>query len=74
MVNYRYDTLTLTASSYNTKISIDLPMDSNGFEVFAAFKALMVGLTFTEKSFDNAVMQYFCEQGLDKDGDCYGNT
>ena len=43
-------------------------MDSNNTEVFDAFKALMIGLTFSEQSFDNAVTQYFYEQGLDKDG------
>jgi hypothetical protein len=68
MVNYKYDKLTLTASSYNRKLSIELPVDSNNTEVFDAFKALMVGLTFSEKSFDNAVTQYFYEQELDKDG------
>jgi hypothetical protein len=68
MIQYKYDKLTLTASSYNRKLSIELPVDSNGNEVFDAFKALMIGLTFSEKTFDNVVTQYFYEQGLDKDG------
>lgn len=68
MIRYEYDKLTFTASSYNRKLTIELPMDSNNTEVFEAFKALMVGLTFSEQSFDNAVTQYFYEQGLDKDG------
>ena len=52
MIQYRYDKLTLTASSYNNrKLSIELPMDSNNTEVFDVFKALT---------------QYFYEQGLDK--------
>ena len=74
MIRYEYNKLTLTASSYNRKLSIELPVDSNNTEVFDAFKALMVGLTFSEQSFDNAVTQYFYEQGLDKDGDRYGNS
>jgi hypothetical protein len=74
MIQYKFDTLTLTASSYNTKISIELPMDSNGLDVFAAFKALMVGLTFSESAFDNAVVQYFFDQDLDKGGPLYGNS
>jgi len=74
MIRYEYNKLTLTASSYNRKLSIELPSDSNNTEVFDAFKALMVGLTFSEQSFDNAVTQYFYEQGLDKDGDRYGNS
>jgi hypothetical protein len=68
MQQYKYDKLTLTASSYNRKLSIELPVDSDGHEVFDAFKALMVGMTFAEKTFDHAVTQYFYEQGLDKDG------
>lgn len=68
MIRYEYNKLTLTASSYNRKLTIELPMDSNNTEVFEAFKALMVGLTFSEQSFDNAVTQYFYEHGLDKDG------
>ena len=67
MMQYEYDKLTLTASSYNRKLTIELPMDSNGHEVFEAFKALMVGLTFSEKTFNNVVTQYFYEHGLDKD-------
>jgi len=68
MTHYKYDTLTLIASNYNRKLSIELPMDSNSHEVFEAFKALMVGLTFSEQLFDDAVAQYFYEQELDKDG------
>jgi hypothetical protein len=68
MTHYKYDALTLTASNYNRKLSIELPMDSDSHELFDAFKALMVGLTFCEKTFDVAVTQYFYEHGLDKDG------
>jgi hypothetical protein len=68
MMHYKYDKLTLTASSYNRKLSIELPVDSDNTEVFDAFKALMVGLTFSEQSFDNAVRQYFYAQGLEEDG------
>jgi|APGre2960657404_1045060.scaffolds.fasta_scaffold09988_5 hypothetical protein len=68
MPHYKYDTLTLTASNYNRKLSIELPMDSDSHELFDAFKALMVGLKFCENTFDTAVTQYFYEHGLDKDG------
>jgi hypothetical protein len=75
MIHYKYDKLTLTASSYNRKLSIELPSDSNNTEVFDAFKALMIGLTFCEQSFNNAVTQYFYEQGLDKKmSEFYGNS
>lgn len=66
-MQYKYDRLTFTASSYNRKLSIELPMDSDVHEVFDAFKGLMIGMTFGEKTFDSAVTQYFYEHGLDKD-------
>ena len=62
-----YTRMTLTASSYNTKVSVQLPMDSDAHEVFAAFKTLMVGLTFSPQSFDDAVLNYVYENGLDKE-------
>ena len=62
--DYEYNKLTLTASNYNTKISIELSMDSDANVVFEAFKTLMVGLTFLPESFDNAVLNYVDEHGL----------
>ena len=64
MNNYEYTRITLTASSYNTKVSVQLPMDSDANEVFAAFKTLMVGLTFSPQAFDDAVLRYVDEYGL----------
>lgn len=65
-MNYEYKNLTLTASSYNKKITLELPMDSNADEVFEAFKALMVGLTFLPEAFDNSVINYYNEYELGK--------
>jgi hypothetical protein len=64
-----YNVTTITATSYDRKVSVELPLDSNAFEVFEAFKTIMVGMTFSPKSFDDAVVAYFYEYGLDKDGD-----
>ena len=55
----KYTELTLTASAYNRKVSVELPKDCDANTVFEAFKTLMVGLTFTEKAFDDAVATYF---------------
>jgi len=63
----KYKELTLTASAYNQKVNVELPNDSNANTVFEAFKTLMVGLTFSEKAFDDAVVNYFYEHELDKD-------
>ena len=64
---YKFNELTLTASSYNRKISVEIPMDSTSNEVFEAFKTLMVGLTFHEDAFNDAVVNYFYENELNKD-------
>ena len=66
-MKYKYDNLTLTASVYNRKLALELPMDSNADEVFEAFKALMVGMTFSEKTFNDTVVRYFYEQELNND-------
>jgi len=65
----KYDVTTFTVTSYDRKVSIEIPLDSNAFEVFDAFKTIMVGMTFSEKNFDDAVVGYFYEHGLDKDAD-----
>jgi len=63
----KYDVTTFTVTSYDRKVSIEIPLDSNAFEVFEAFKTLMVGMTFTEKMFDDAVVGYYFEHELGKD-------
>ena len=63
----KYKELTVTASAYNRKVSVELPIDCDANTVFEAFKTLMVGLTFTERAFDDAVVNYFYERELDKD-------
>jgi len=62
----KYTELTLTASAYNRKVSVELPKDCEANTVFEAFKTLMVGLTFTERMFDDAVATYFYEHELDR--------
>ena len=62
----KYTELTLTASAYNRKVNVELPKDSDANTVFEAFKTLMVGLTFSEHMFDDAVINYFYEHELDK--------
>lgn len=65
--NHEYDKTVLTASSYNNKVTIEIPLESTADEVFIAFKTLMVGLTFLPKAFDDAVVKYYHEYGLDRD-------
>jgi len=67
MYTEKYKEMTLSASSYDRKISIEIPLDSDANEVFRTFKALMVGLTFADKAFDDAVVTYFYENELDKE-------
>lgn len=69
MFKNKYLETTLMASSYNTKVTIEIPLDASAFDYFQAFKTLMIGMTFSEKNFDDAVVGYFYEHGLDKDAD-----
>lgn len=66
-MGYKYDVTTLSATSYNRKVSVEIPLDADAFEVLEACKALMVGMTFHPESFDKAIVQYYYEYGLDKD-------
>ena len=43
MYTQKYKELTISATSYNRKVSIELPCDSELSEVVDAFEALMVG-------------------------------
>lgn len=67
-MNYEYKNLTLTASSYNKKTTLEIPMDSNANEVFEAFKTLMIGLQYPLQAFDNAVISYYEEYDLARAG------
>jgi hypothetical protein len=58
---YKFKELTLTASSYNTKITIEIPSDSSANEYFEAFRTLMIGMGFLPQSFDNAVEAHYTE-------------
>lgn len=61
MNKYKYDCMTLTASSYNNKITVELSRESTADEVFEAFKTLMLGLTFHKDAFDDQVARYYEE-------------
>lgn len=54
----KYEELTLTATNYNTKVSVELPSDSDANEVFAAMQTLFTGIGFAEQSFKDVVMEY----------------
>ena len=65
----KYAVTTFTVTSYDRKVSIEIPLDSNAFEVFETFKTLMVGMTFTEQMFNDAVIGYYFEHELGKNTD-----
>ena len=58
---YKFKELTLTASSYNTKITIEIPSDASSNEYFEAFRTLMIGMGFLPQSFDDVVEAYYME-------------
>lgn len=67
MTNDKYNTTTITASAYNRKVSVELPVDCSAFELLDAFRAVMVGLTYSPDSFNDAILNYVDEHDLLKD-------
>lgn len=57
MYTQKYNELTLTASSYNRKISIEIPCDSEMGELVDAFEALVVGLGYSLDSWKDEIME-----------------
>lgn len=53
----KYKELTLTATSYNRKTSIEIPCDSEMGEVVDAFEALVVGLGYSLDSWKDEIME-----------------
>jgi hypothetical protein len=56
MHKYKYDVTTLTASAYDKKISIELPLDANAEEIMDAFATILKGLTFPDGSWDDMIL------------------
>lgn len=56
MKKYMYDKLTITAQSYDRKISIEHPSDLDMMELMDMFKAIAMGLTFSESTWEEAVI------------------
>lgn len=57
MYTQKYKELTLTVTSYNRKISIELPCDTEMGELFDAFEALVVGLGYSLDSWKDEIME-----------------
>lgn len=60
----KYDSTTISASAYNRKVTVELPVDCNGHELLEAFRAVMIGLTYSPKSFDDVLVNYVIENEL----------
>lgn len=52
----KYDVTTLTASSYNRKISIELPLDASAYDLMEAFATLMKGLSFADGEWEDMIL------------------
>ena len=66
-MNDMYNTTTLTASAYSRKVSVELPVDCNANELLDAFRAIMIGLTYSPDSFNDAILNYVDDHELLKD-------
>jgi hypothetical protein len=47
----------LTAENYDKKITIELPDDSDLYQVFDSFYALVIGLSFPQKAWADVVSE-----------------
>lgn len=56
MKKYMYDKLTITAQSYDRKISVEHPQDLDMMELMELFKAIAMSLTFSESTWEDAVL------------------
>ncbi len=54
---YKFNELTLTATNYNTKVSVELPMDSGIDDLFQAFKTIVTGLGYYEASLKPVILE-----------------
>jgi hypothetical protein len=53
---YTYNLTTLTASAYDKKISIELPLDANAEEIMDAFATILKGLTFPDGAWEDMIL------------------
>lgn len=56
MKKYMYDKLTITAQSYDRKISVEHPQDLDMMELMELFKTIAMGLTFSESTWEDVVL------------------
>jgi hypothetical protein len=57
MYKQKYQELTLTVTSYNRKVSIELPCDTEMGELVDAFETLVVGLGYSLDSWKDAIVE-----------------
>jgi hypothetical protein len=51
-----YQKLLLSAQSYNNKVTVEIPCDSNLAEFLEACKTLAIGVTYSEVSWHNVII------------------
>ena len=56
MKKYKYELTTISASAYDKKITIELPLDANMEELMDAFGTLIKGLTFPDGVWEDAIL------------------
>ena len=56
--------LTLSASNYNTKTTIELPSESDGEILLNAFRTLAIGLGFSSACWDDVLLTHVVDRRL----------
>jgi hypothetical protein len=74
MKKYMYDRLTITAQAYDRKVSVEHPQDLDMMELLDMFKAIAMGLTFSESTWEEAVITLAEEYNDLEDMDAISNS
>lgn len=53
---FEYEKLTLSAQSYNNKVTVELPRDSNLSDFLEGCKTLAVGITYSEATWRDMII------------------
>lgn len=61
---YRYTSTILRAAAWDKKITVSLPLELTTHELFEGVEALFIGLGYSQRSFENALLDFVHERDL----------
>jgi hypothetical protein len=55
-MHYKYDAMTVTATNYNTKVSVEIPSDASLDELLDAFHSVAISMGYLEESWRTVIL------------------